>query len=276
MTKEKKHITGTFRAKDGTELFYRRSRAQSNKRVLFFHGLFEHSEDYADIADRIFPEGNVEWAALDIRGHGYSGGKRNEIDPEKIINDYEYFLTYLGWSEGSFAVVAQSFGGLLALMILKKKLKLFKALLLSAPFLGMPEDRSHLVQLILLIISYIYPNKKITKPLQYSFLCHDKNKVKAYLDDPLRSYSMTLGLFRKIRKIQKSVMNQIVINCPLCVLIAGDERIVNKGAIYKWFEKCKAKEKTKKEFESLYHEVFNEPDNQNVIEEARSFLERYL
>jgi lysophospholipase len=63
---------------------------------------------------------------------------------------------------------------------------------------------------------------------------------------------------------------------PLLVMQGGDDKIVNKKAVREWFNYNLASEKQYKEWPKLYHEIFNEPERDDVFQYALSFVENRL
>lgn len=266
------HITETFQASDGVKLFYRRSNDRSPKRVLVFHGLIEHSAYYPAILETIFPEGGVDWVVPDLRGHGKSEGERNQIDPERLVSDTEDLLKHLGWENGSIACLAHSFGGLLALYIAGKHPNYFKALLLSGPFLGFPDNRSFIEVAFFMLMASFFPKRKFQKPVPISLLTHDAGKTRQREEDRLIENRVTLGSLKEIHRMQKEVSQYCNVRIPLLMLMAGEEKVVSKRAQFEWFYQCINHKKNKKEFRGLYHDLFNEIGNEMVYEQARKFF----
>jgi lysophospholipase len=59
---------------------------------------------------------------------------------------------------------------------------------------------------------------------------------------------------------------------PLLVMQAGDDKIVDKTAVKAWFDQLSLSEKVYKEWPKLYHEIFNEPEREQVFLYAQTFL----
>ena len=57
---------------------------------------------------------------------------------------------------------------------------------------------------------------------------------------------------------------------------AGDDLIVNKKTVSEWFNLAPFSEKRFKEWPKFYHEIFNEPDREDVFEYANDFVASQL
>src|SRR5690606_10197883 len=61
---------------------------------------------------------------------------------------------------------------------------------------------------------------------------------------------------------------------PLLIHQAGGDQITDKAKAKKWFEVLPFDQKVYKEWSGLYHEVLNEPERLEVIEEMIAWMER--
>ena len=82
--------------------------------VIFAHGVFEFKEDFFDYAGRLAEAGFVA-LALDMRGHGASGGNRYGCDQEQwtadVISAIDYLETRPEVEKARFGLVGLSSGG---------------------------------------------------------------------------------------------------------------------------------------------------------------------
>jgi lysophospholipase len=60
---------------------------------------------------------------------------------------------------------------------------------------------------------------------------------------------------------------------PLLVMQAGDDKIVDKQSVNRWFNRLFNKDRAYKEWDGLYHEIFNEPERDEVFRYALGFAE---
>lgn len=66
------------------------------------------------------------------------------------------------------------------------------------------------------------------------------------------------------------------LNIPLFVMQAGTDWLVDKKMVVKWFNQLASHNKTYREWDGLYHEIFNEPEREDVFKAARAFAEQYI
>ena len=129
-----------FTMRDGAELSGRRFAADSDTTVLFMHGVAGESGRHNQTAGMIRAAGPVEAIALDLRGHGKSGGPRWDID---YIGQYEDDLADVvvqiraSRPAGNVILAGHSMGGGIALRYaLLTDAPRVDAYLLFAPNLG--------------------------------------------------------------------------------------------------------------------------------------------
>ncbi len=75
-----------FTTRDGETLFARQFPAESDTTILLLHGVTSDSAAFNLSAERLREASGVEVIALDLRGHGQSGGTAGDVD---YIGQYE-------------------------------------------------------------------------------------------------------------------------------------------------------------------------------------------
>lgn len=268
----KQFIENTIFARDGTPLFYRKSSRASGNKILVFHGLFEHSVNYPSHLERMLEGRQAEWLIPDLRGHGRSGGVRNLVEPQTLIQDTEDLIDSLGWPGNGIIGIGHSFGALPALALAQAKPWFFRALVLSSPFLGTEGKWSSLRIRLLEKLSFLFPKWRMPLVLKPERLTHNSERIRQYVNDPLMTPSLPLISLRSIRRMITSAVDFSSLTMPLLVLAAGDEQVVSKKAIDEWFERCHSPQKFKRDFARLRHEILNERENQEVYDEIKKFL----
>lgn len=133
-------IETTFEAKDGEKIYARHFQAESNTTILLLHGVLSNSYLYNKMAGLLREATGAEVYALDIRGHGQSGGRPGDVD---YIGQYEDDLGDVAIhikqeKPGQKIIIAgHSMGGGISLRYaMRKDLPEVDAYLLFAPTLG--------------------------------------------------------------------------------------------------------------------------------------------
>lgn len=130
-----------FKARDGTELSFRRYKADSNVHAILLHGSSAHSAYLHPFAKYLSSKNVANVYALDMRGHGPHPKRRGDIDyigqlEEDIADLIGYIKAHAG-GDGRFIVGGHSSGGGMALRFGGSKYgHLAGDVLLLAPYLG--------------------------------------------------------------------------------------------------------------------------------------------
>jgi len=92
--------------------------------------------------------------------------------------------------------------------------------------------------------------------------------------DTLYIDKVTVRWFRELDDAIKQAFEEIEItnDVPLLVMQGGDDKIVNKIAVKEWFNYAPLSEKRFKEWPKCYHEIFNDPEREEVFEYAKDFV----
>ena len=107
-------------APDGVPIVYRvwvPAAPQSSRAVLVIPGIGYHSAPYAVVADALTADGHAV-AAVDLRGHGRSGGIRGTVPtPEQVVGDLDAVIACvrLELAPERVYILGESMGGLVAL-----------------------------------------------------------------------------------------------------------------------------------------------------------------
>jgi len=275
--------TGTFKSGDGLNIFYRNARAPSERASLVIvHGLGEHSGRYGHVVDRLLPKGISIWA-LDHRGHGRSDGKRGHIlSFGEYPDDVGSFLNLVRKDTPSGSkcfLLGHSMGGLIAIDFAIRHPQSVDGLITSSPGLGMRVRVPAIKSALGKIMSGIWPGLSLNNGLDATKISHDGKVVRAYESDPLvhdrvsaRWFTEFLGAMERVNELAWKI------EVPVLMQVAGDDRLVDANSSKIFFQKLTVSDKTLHFYDGLYHEIYNEAENQRrmVLTDLEQWLERHI
>ncbi|WP_116368412.1 alpha/beta hydrolase [Parahaliea mediterranea] len=272
--------TATALAEEGRlpgEVFYRHWRATTEPRavILLVHGLGEHSGRYQGFADYFCPRGYAV-VAPDHPGHGRSPGHRAYIDR------FEDFFAPLDalreqirqWYPGlPCALVGHSMGGLISARYLLEHPRDFYAAALSGAALGVDPKPSAVLLWINSLLSRLFPRMGLLQ-LDATQVSRDPQVVQRYIDDPLvhsgkASARLVSELFRAMGEVQA---RRGEITLPLLVMHGEGDVMTAPGGSVAFHEGAGSADKTLRLYPQLYHEIFNEPERLQVLDDLETWL----
>ncbi|MBL8328870.1 MAG: lysophospholipase [Rubrivivax sp.] len=251
--------------------------------VLLVHGLGEHSGRYAELTHRLLAAGHAV-SAYDHRGHGLSGGPRGGIPrPDSLLDDLGQVIDLVhGHSPRPLVLLGHSMGGAVAARFVAEGLQPAPAawfrpvqgLVLSSPALA--ADLNPWQQL-LLALGRLAPDLPAGNGLQPGWISRDPAVVAAYRADPLVHDRITPRLARFILESGALVRRLAPRwSTPTLLMWAGADRCVAPRGSAEWAAAVPPQLLQARCFESLYHEIFNEPQRAEVFDALLLALPRLL
>jgi alpha-beta hydrolase superfamily lysophospholipase len=272
----------TIRARDGIELVRRDWPAANAKgTIVIVHGLGEHAGRYEHVAARLNASG---WSAVaaDLRGHGRSGGARGRLaaDDDLLVDLAAVIDAVRSESDGALVVLGHSLGGLVAARFVAGALespvppwsRLIDALVLSSPALDVGMRAGQ--RALLAVLGPLAPNLAVANGLDRNAISRDPAVVAAYGADPLVHDRIAPRLARFIADAGPEVLALAPRwRVPTLVVYAGADRLVQPRGSAAFAAAAPAGVVTAREFPALFHEVFNEPEQDEVLAVVTAWLD---
>ncbi len=248
--------------------------------VLVVHGLGEHIGRYQHVAAHLNGWG---WKVVgfDQRGHGRSGGGKGQLAaPDSLLQDLSRVIDAVRAEHaGPLVLLGHSMGGLVAARFVAEGLlsspapwqRSVEALVLSSPALD--AGMSAAQKLLLAVTAPLVPNLAIGNGLKPAWISRDPAVVAAYEADPLVHDRITPRLARFIVDGGESVRaNAARWSVPTLLLYAGSDRCVAPAGSQAFAAAAPAGVLTTREFAPLFHEIFNEPEQDQVFAALGAWL----
>ena len=248
--------------------------------LIIVHGLGEHVGRYAAAAAR-FNAWGWRVAGLDLRGHGGSGGARGGLPhTEDLLEDLSRLIDTARGSAGTPLVLfGHSMGGLIASRFVAEGLAAHPALwwrdvdalVLSSPALDPGMNRAQ--KLLLALLGWLAPQLAVGNGLKPAWISRDPAVVQTYVADPLVHDRVTPALARFIVDAGEQVRRLAPSwRVKTLLLYAGNDRCVapaGSAAFAAAAPPCV----TAREFAKLFHEIFNEPERDEMFTALQTWLD---
>lgn len=244
--------------------------------VVIAHGYAEHSGRYDAVAKFLTARGFAVHA-IDHHGHGKSGGARAVIERfAQADADIDTLVDKLRSESGHATVklIGHSMGGSLALNYALNHQEKVSGLVLSGPAIG--GTLPTLQRWFLGLLSTIAPRAG-TVVLDGNAVSRDLSVVADYMADPMVSRGKVPArtaheMYRAIGSYPSRVG---ALTVP-CLLMHGDaDTLVSPIDAAPLFQRIASPDKTIRIWPGLFHEIFNEPEREEVLALTAEWLEAH-
>ncbi len=249
--------------------------------VQIVHGLGEHIGRYAGVAAALNAAG---WHVVghDHRGHGRSAGPRGGLPrADALLADlaqvHDHWRQRLGG--GPAVLLGHSLGGLVAARFVAESLSAapaswarpVDALVLSSPALDIGMRASQ--KALLAVLGGLAPQLRVGNGLEPAWISRDAAVVQAYVADPLVHGRVTPALVRFMLDAGLTVQAAAPRwTLPTLLMWAGADRCVQPAGSATFAQAAPRSAVTAQVWPGLAHEIFNEPERQQVLARLTTWL----
>jgi alpha-beta hydrolase superfamily lysophospholipase len=238
--------------------------------VVLVHGYGEHIGRYEHVAAAFVEGGAVVWGH-DHLGHGRSEGERVLVaDFETLVDDLHGLVTAAREAHPGLPVVlvGHSMGGMIATRYAQRHPEELAGLVVSGPILGEP---ALLAQLLAL-------DEIPDIPIDPAVLSRDESVGQAYADDPLVWH----GPFKRTTVEANAAFLRAIADEPAAITVpvlwqhGADDQLVLEAETRPGVDGLRARGADIEEriYPNARHEIFNETNRDEVLADARAFVER--
>ncbi|UVC18348.1 bifunctional alpha/beta hydrolase/class I SAM-dependent methyltransferase [Mesorhizobium onobrychidis] len=270
----------TFRTHDGTEIFYRYWPAVGNPAkgaVVLFHRGHEHGGRMAHLVDELDMPGHAFYA-WDARGNGRSAGERGYAPSfAALVRDIDCFVREIGrdgFGQRDIALIAQSFGAVLAAAWVHDYAPQIRALVLASPAFSVKLYVPFAKQGIALwqkIKGRFFVNSYV----KAKFLTHDPERIASFEADPLITRPIASNILVELYDhAARIVADARAITVPTQLLISGSDWVVRHGPQHEFFVNLASPAKERHVLPGFFHDTLGERDRGKALDLIKPFLER--
>lgn len=272
--------TGEQQGRGGRRLFVQSwlPDGEAQAAVVLAHGLAEHSGRYGELVMRLTAR-QLAVYALDHRGHGRSTGARAYIESfDWLIEDLVQRVRAARAQHPGrrLFVIGHSLGGAVALLAALDHPQLVDRLVLSAPAVGADPELPRGRLVVARLLSTLAPIVGVLR-LPAAAISRDPFIVRNYENDPLvyrglipaRTVVELLGAMQRIGKRAPEL------RVPTLVLHGTADALVPLKFTRPIYERLGAPDLTIKLYQGLFHELFNEPERDQVFADLEAWLDAH-
>jgi alpha-beta hydrolase superfamily lysophospholipase len=271
------HLEDEWTAQDGIKLYWQEWKPDQNHPcgiVLLVHGIGEHSGRYAHVAQALTDVGYV-LLAFDQRGHGRSEGLRGDEMMGQICSDTSHFLddAHNRYPSLPIFLYGHSLGGALVLYHCIANLPNITGVIATAPGLAADKGISPMTIRLVKILARVLPKTQIDNGLNRNLLSRDPQVIERYNNDPLVHGKVTARLGFDLLRVGQVVRESTTFPVPLLLIVGSEDKLIDAKVIQE-FGKSLEGDVTVKVWDGLYHEVHNEPEQDQVFDFMIAWMNR--
>jgi alpha-beta hydrolase superfamily lysophospholipase len=266
----------TYLARDGRRMFERRWLPEGAPKaaVAIVHGYAEHSGRYAHVGERLASAGYAVHA-LDLRGHGLSDGERALVGSfREYLDDLAGFLVRVRAKDDvPVVLLGHSMGGRIVALAMVTDRPAVAGVILSGPALD-TRGGQQLGAPVFKLIGRWFPRLGLVA-LGADKVSRDADVVRRYVEDPLVYHGrMKAGLIAAaIRAGERIERDDQTIAVPILIQHGTSDGLTSPEGSARLHARVSSRDKTLKLYDGLYHEIYNEPERDRVLDDVVAWLD---
>ncbi len=239
------------------------------------HGFAEHSGRYEHVGSRLAAQ-DCAVHAYDQQGHGRSEGTRCHVRRfDDLLDDLDSIVGEVRSAspELPLFVVGHSMGGLVVAAYARERTPAVTGVATSGAALALSDGFSSAKLLAAKVLRQVAPKLALASGLDPNALSRDQAVVRAYLDDPLVESKMTTSLGAEmIAAIERTSGGGADVSVPMLMMHGEDDTLCPVRGTLDFYERLNVTEKRLRVYKGLRHEIFNEPEQDVVLEDLMDWI----
>jgi acylglycerol lipase len=240
--------------------------------ALLIHGLGAHSGWFEAFARQLKVR-RIYAIAYDQSGFG----KRHR-DPfasfthwlDDLVRVFDYLREQ--YPRKPIYLIGNSMGGLLALAAMKY-IQPDGLVLLSPGFDGSPQTFTWQYRLITIIKALLRPEMEVALPYDEKLVTRDEATRAWITRDSEGRFRLPGKYLLELLKLSNDIKDAgHVLNCPVLLMTAGQDRIINQRVNLAFFDRLQAPEKNHRHFPDAWHDLMFDPVVDEVSDEFVAWM----
>lgn len=266
--------------------------------VCYLHGIGEYAERFTHLFDRLARKG-YGVLAYDMVGHGKSHNDHKQVRAHAkkfrhFVDDTNAFLTFAKKSVLPQLVgnvdalpplifMGISYGCLVGAHTILSEEHQFHGIVFAAPAMFVNMTPAMRVQAVFAKpLSLLLPTARVVPAVDVGSLSRNPEFTKSYQDDELvikddltaRMGEQSLKAMLKLRKDRRLASNKSAFSSASLLIVQGShDKVTHAPSANAFHDRVGNSDKEYKEFVGLYHCLFNEPEQDEVMQHVLDWLD---
>jgi lysophospholipase len=254
------------------------AKGQAKAVIILVHSAYEHHLRYAWQIEQ-WRSADFHVIMGDLPGHGKEAAA--EQVHKETFKEYEKSLKIsiraALENELPVFIVAHGLGATLVINLLSKTAYPIAGIVLSSPWLRLLKTPTKLPS-ALTGLHKLTPNMSIEHHIGISDLTRNQEVIDQEQNDPLYKPVATAGWYYELQGSMRQAAQSIgqFPDIPVFLHTGGADRIADKEAAKRWLQQQNLKEFSYKEWSRYYHDVFQEPEREDLFFSSHLFLQNAM
>ncbi|WP_051330965.1 alpha/beta hydrolase [Aneurinibacillus terranovensis] len=240
--------------------------AEARGTVVIVHGAGEYFARYHWLA-RELNQAGYSVIGGDLPGLGRSGGKRGHIQRFE-----DYYKALDQWLQTAFQgkrplfLLGHSMGGLIVIRYMQEKKPDVEGVILSSPCLELARNIHPVLAAVASLFDVCLPSLTLSAGIAAGDVSRDRTIAERYGNDSYITKRVSVRWYKQLVRAMRfaRLQQNEYPGVRTLIMQAGADRIVNAAATRKWSQALPISDKQYWEWEGLYHEIFNEPEKEEI------------
>ncbi|KOO46770.1 alpha/beta hydrolase [Priestia koreensis] len=246
--------------------------------VVIVHGAAEHHGRYRWLIE-MWRSIGMNVVMGDLPGQGLTTRRRGHIHSfEEYVKEIERWVEEAQGYDLPIFLLGHSMGALAVIRTLQERSLPIWGAMLSSPCLGLKEQPPSYMDVLSKGLNKLRPGMLFDSNLRIEDATRNPDIRETDMNDSLYVTKVSVRWYRELVEAMNQAFKNIekLPDVPLLVMQGGDDKIVEKLIVKQWFDELDLSEKIYKEWPQLYHEIFNEPERDQVFLYAKSFVDVHI
>jgi len=238
------------------------------------HGHGEHGGRYLGLAAAM-AEHAIATYALDVRGHGISGGPRGHtLSWDSLIGDAVAFNATVATESSVESVpLGHSVGGSIVLSAVVRGRLEPKRFVVSSPALRVKSAVPGWKVTLGKVASKVVPALALATELDAAHISRDPSVVAAYISDPLVHSKMSARFYTEWQAADEEILARAAeIKIPFLATHGGGDQIIDPAATEELDRRATVPGHKLIIYPGLYHEPYNDVGKEQVFADLAAWL----